>query len=65
MKLWRRGTSASYWRWNALAAFNSEVARGIMHTDEYKKRMAEEQLLFDDEQKRKAEKNGWYVLDAR
>lgn len=37
-------------RWNQLATYNSEVARGIMHTQDWDKFMAEEQRLFDEEQ---------------
>jgi hypothetical protein len=32
-----------------LATFNSEVARGILHTEEWKKRMGELQKQFDAE----------------
>jgi hypothetical protein len=32
-----------------LAAYNAEVARGIVHTDEWKAKMAELQRRFDEE----------------
>jgi hypothetical protein len=35
------------WRWSRLAAYNSEVSRGIVHTPEYDAKMAEEQRQFD------------------
>jgi hypothetical protein len=37
-------------RWDDLATYNAEVARGIMHTPEWKTKMAEEQELFNAEQ---------------
>ena len=33
-------------RWDALATYNGEVARGLVHTPEWKAKMAEEQKLF-------------------
>lgn len=43
----------------ALVQFNSEVARGIMHTPEWVEKMAAEQLRFHDQQKRE-----WIALGA-
>lgn len=37
------------YRWNRLATYNAERARGIVHTEEYQREMAEEQRLFDAE----------------
>lgn len=34
-------------RWDALAQYNAEVARGLVHTDEWKAKMAAEQEKFD------------------
>lgn len=39
----------SSWRWAALATYNAECSRGIIHTPEYQARMAREQALFDAE----------------
>jgi hypothetical protein len=35
-------------RWSALAQYNAEVARGLVHTAEWKAVMAEEQRRFDE-----------------
>ena len=35
------------YRWQRLADYNAEIARGIVHTAEYDALMAEEQRLFD------------------
>jgi hypothetical protein len=37
------------YRWNDLARYNSEVARGIVHTPEWKAKMADQQRQFDEE----------------
>lgn len=37
----------SEYRYAELATYNSEVARGIVHTDEWKQRMRLEQELYD------------------
>jgi hypothetical protein len=37
-------------RWSALARYNAEVARGIVHTPEWRARMEEDQRQFDAEQ---------------
>lgn len=36
-------------KWGDLSAYNAEVARGIMHTAEYKGRMAEKQRRYNVE----------------
>ena len=36
-------------RWDDLARYNSEVHRGLLHTSEWKVKMAEEQKRFDAE----------------
>lgn len=41
--------SGSNDRWDALAQYNSEVWRGLLHTAEYQRRMAAEQTLFDQQ----------------
>lgn len=38
-------------RWNDLATYNGEVARGLVHTPEWKAKMAKEQELFNAEMK--------------
>jgi hypothetical protein len=50
-----------FYRWQELADYNSRVSKGIVHTQEYKARMAQEQSLFDDWHKREAEEKGWIV----
>ena len=37
------------YRWTALAQYNAERARGLVHTAEYAELMAAEQELFDQE----------------
>jgi hypothetical protein len=37
-------------RWDVLARYNSERARGIMHSLEWQEHMRREQVLFDEEQ---------------
>ena len=49
-------------RWNALATYNSEVARGLVHTPEWRKKMAEEQKLFDEEQHQRYLDEGWTLV---
>lgn len=34
-------------QWGELARYNSEVARGILHTPEHRERMALQQAAFD------------------
>lgn len=46
-------------RWDALATYNAEVARGLVHTPEWKAKMAEEQKLFDKEQHQRYLDEGW------
>lgn len=36
-------------RWSALATYNGERARGLVHTTEWQERMASEQAAFDAE----------------
>jgi hypothetical protein len=36
-------------RWDALALYNAECARGIAHTPEWDERMAKRQAAFDSE----------------
>ncbi len=45
-----------------LATYNSEVARGIVHTDAWKARMAERQRLFDERSVDDAYRQGWIVV---
>jgi hypothetical protein len=47
---WRRREPDN--RWWRLATYNAEVARGILHTEEWKERMRREQDIFDAEQRR-------------
>ena len=43
-------------RWDELAWYNTECARGIVHTPEWDERMAKRQAAFDAEV---AEEAGW------
>lgn len=43
----KRESSGAPYRWSALATYNGERARGIVHTPEWESRMAEEQRAFD------------------
>ena len=60
----------SGYRWDALAMYNAERARGLVHTPEWDARMAEEQARFDAEQEqairaaggRPAPGGGWFVV---
>ena len=45
-----------------LATYNAERARGIVHTPEYDKRMAEVQHRFDWEQRWHAEHDGRTII---
>lgn len=47
-------------RINVLATFNSEVARGIVHTDEWREFMAIEQAWLDERNKREIIAAGGY-----
>jgi hypothetical protein len=42
-------------RWHELAKYNSEVARGIAHTDEWREKMARQQAEFDTHYKHEEE----------
>ena len=44
--------------WDELATYNSEVARGIVHTPEWKEKMAREQRRFRDWQQEWYDKRG-------
>lgn len=46
------------YRWEALARYNAEVARGLVHTPEWDWAMAVDQAAFDDEQAAKARAAG-------
>ena len=46
-----------------LATYNSEVARGIVHTDEWKARMAEQQQAFIVGQLAEADSKGWTIAN--
>ncbi len=45
----RRRNSAAPYKWLALATYNDERGRGIVHTPEWVKWMEREQRLFDSE----------------
>jgi hypothetical protein len=47
MKLFKDRCERS--KYTDLAQYNSEVARGLMHTDEWKRQMSELQKAFNDE----------------
>lgn len=48
---------------NKLATYNSETSRGIVHTEEWKARMAELQRVFDLESKLAAQYGSPIVLE--
>lgn len=48
---------------NQLAKYNSEVARGIMHTEEWKQKMAQLQKTYNDELDKEFP-NGYKIMDA-
>ncbi|MCP4354145.1 MAG: hypothetical protein GY793_00670 [Proteobacteria bacterium] len=45
-----------------LSTYNGEVARGILHTDEYKKKMKAMQDEYDSEMKQWALNKGWILI---
>ena len=47
---------------NALAKYNAEVSRGIMHTEEYKEKMEALQKAYDLSVRINAEAKGWKVI---
>lgn len=47
---WDVDKHESPYRWNALATYNAERARGIVHTEEWKAKMVVEQEHFNAEQ---------------
>lgn len=49
---------------NRLATYNSEVARGLVHTEVYKKKMEKLQAEFNEWQRIEAEKRGWIVVPS-
>lgn len=49
-------------RWDALARYNAEIARGILHTARYQVLMAEEQRKFDAELRAGAVASGSILL---
>ena len=61
----RPGMHYQPYRWQELAEYNSRVSKGIVHTEEFKARMARDQALFNEEQKRIAEEKGWIILESR
>lgn len=48
--------------YNALATFNSERARGLVHTAEYAEEMAALQAQWLREGLEAAERNGWNIV---
>ena len=58
VEAWQERRDRQWWqryhrehRWDALGRYNSERARGIVHTPEWEARMAEEQAAFEREQR--------------
>jgi len=54
IRRWRERADARWFeqwqrehRWDELAAYNTRISQGIVHTDEYIARMREEQAEFD------------------
>ena len=52
-------------RWDDLARFNSERARGIMHTLEWSEKMAQQQAVFDAELRAEADEKGWILVGGK
>ena len=52
MSLWGRRNAEPY-EFNDLARYNAEVARGIVHTPEWREKMAEEQRRFNEQQRKR------------
>ena len=46
----------------ALAEYNAEVSRGIMHTEEYKEKLKALQKAYDLSVRLNAEAKGWKVI---
>lgn len=57
--------------WSELAAYNTRVAQGVVHTPDYVKRMAAQQATFAREQERDLrtrgfeERDGYWIGPAR
>lgn len=49
---------------DALATYNSEVARGIVHTPEWVEQMRYEKARFDAQQAERADREGWIIAAA-
>ena len=61
MSRWREaflGSMPARYEYDYLATYNAEVARGIVHTDEWKARMREEQRRFDDRNRPQPSREG-------
>ena len=52
------------YRWGTLAQYNSERARGILHTTEWQNQMAREQELFDAETRAHVAAHGVEIVDS-
>jgi len=54
-----------FWKpeYEALAQYNSEVNRGILHTSVWKKKMAEIQTEYNKRQREFAEKKGMVIIE--
>jgi hypothetical protein len=51
------------YEFNALAIYNSERARGIVHTPEWDEKMRLEQERFAEQYWARAERDGWLVVE--
>ena len=47
---------------SALATYNAEASRGIVHTEEYKEKMGALQKAYDLSVRLNAESKGWKVI---
>ncbi len=65
MKLPFRTKKRETYRWSALAMYNAEVGRGIVHTKDWDAIMAQHQKEFEDGARQHAEAQGYTVLDGR
>lgn len=50
------------YEFDALATYNSEVGRGIVHTPEWVEQMRHEKARFDALQRSRAEREGWIIV---
>ncbi len=62
MRLWKRTFTDDKYEFWALATYNGERARGIMHTPEWQEKMAADQERFDAQQNEKWAKDTHVIV---